>query len=98
MSYWLGQHLSEGHPRTTDPLKVRIWLLLQTFVTFGSFMVGVGKIDDWGRDALAIGAGILILGSSMLYLVFIRGPWTRWAILGTVVGLVPVVAKCAGFE
>jgi hypothetical protein len=97
MSYRLGQHLSEGH-RQDDPLKDRVWLALQTFVTFGSLFLAFGKMDDWGSDALAVGAGLLILGTSVLYLAFIRGPWTRWAIVGTIVGLVPFIVKYAGFE
>jgi hypothetical protein len=98
VSYWLGQHLSEGGVKAHDPLKDRVWLALQTLVTIGSLVVAFGKADDWGRDALAVGAGLLILGTSVLYLAFIRGPWTRWAIVGTIVGLVPIVVKFAGFE
>lgn len=72
MSYRLGQHLTEQHAQD-DPLKDRIWLALQTIVTFASLFIAVGFLDDWGPKSLLMGAGILLVGSSLLYLLLVRG-------------------------
>jgi hypothetical protein len=72
MSYRLGQHLSEQHAQD-DPLKDRIWLALQFLVSVASLFIAVGFLGDWGPKSLLVGAGILLLGSSLLYLLLVRG-------------------------
>lgn len=73
MSYWLGQHLSEGGTRATDPLKDRIWLALQYLVTLASIIIAFVFLEEWGNRSLLIGGWTLAFGSSCLYLLFVRG-------------------------
>ena len=72
MSYRLGQHLSEQHVQD-DPLRDRVWLVLQTLLTFASLFVAFGFLDDWGSRSFLVGASMLFVGSSLLYLLFLRG-------------------------
>ena len=78
MSDRLGQHLSEQHAQD-DPLKDRVWLALQTFLTFASLFIAFGFLDAWGTRSLLVGGNVLAFGSSCLYLLFIHGRWTRIA-------------------